>query len=246
MAEKEKNSESDSRQIVVPGETIVSGDDYLPGEGVYRDGDEIVAEKFGLSEVTDRFVKVIPLSGIYIPRRGNVIIGTVIDINGKGWIIDMGIASNAFLSVSEVPKYINQNEMREHFDFGDSVVAKIWNINARGIDLSVKMRGFGKVDEGILIKINPHKVPRIIGKEGSMVKIIKDATNCSITVGQNGIVWINGETIEDELKTKKIIEFICENSFVPGLTEKVEDFIKSLGKEKVEKKTKTEKEDGKE
>jgi len=231
MVEKSKDIDS-SRKIVVPGETIVSGDSYLPGEGVRREGDDIVASRFGLADVSDKLIKIIPLSGVYIPRRGNVVIGTVVDIIGKGWLLDIGGASKAFLGLAEVPKYINQNEMAEHFNFGDSVVGKIYSISGRGIDLSVKNRGQGKLDDGLLIDINPNKVPRVIGKEGSMVNIIKDATGCNITVGQNGVVWVKGEDIDEEIKTKKIIEFICENSAISGLTGKVEDFIKTIGVKK--------------
>ena len=220
------------RQIVVPGETIVSGDEFLPGDGVRREGDEIVASKFGLADVSDRLVKIIPLSGTYTPRRGNAILGQVVDITFNGWLVDFGGPSNAFLSMMEVPRYVNKGELREHFDFGDIMAAKVWNTNGRGIDLSVKMRGFGKLEEGMIIKINPNKVPRVIGKEGSMVNMIKDATGCEITVGQNGWVWIKGKTIDDEVKTKKIIEFISDNSYISGLTEKVEEFIKSFGKKK--------------
>ncbi len=231
MVEKEKDIEN-SRKIVIPGETIVSGEGYLPGEGVRREGKDIVASRFGLADVSDKFVKIIPLSGIYIPRRGNVVIGKVIDLIGKGWLLDINYSDNAFLSLAEVPRYVNQSEMAECFNFGDVLVAKIWSIGGRGIDLSVKTRGHGKLEDGMLIKINPNKVPRVIGKEGSMVKVIKDATGCNITVGQNGVVWVKGEKIDDEIKTKKIIEFICDNSAIHGLTEKTEGFIKNMEKGK--------------
>ena len=204
----------------------------MPGDGTRREEKDIVAERFGLADVSDKLIRIIPLSGNYIPRRGNAIIGEVVDITYNGWLIDFGGSQNGFLSMTEVPKYINKGELREHFDFGDAVFAKVWNVNSRGIDLSVKMRGFGKLEGGQLTKINPNKVPRVIGKEGSMVNLIKNATKCNITIGQNGVVWIKGESIDDELKTKKIINFICENSFISGLTEKVESFIKDLeGKE---------------
>ena len=45
------------RKIVVPGETIVSGENFLPGDGVRREGDDIVANRFGLADVSDRLVK---------------------------------------------------------------------------------------------------------------------------------------------------------------------------------------------
>lgn len=218
----------ESRKIVVPGETIVTGEEYLPGEGCRRDGEDIVAGKFGLADVSDKLVKVIALSGVYIPRRGNAIIGTVIDVTFNGWILDFNGPTTGFLSLMEVPRFINKDELQEQFDFGDVVLAKIWNVKAKGVDLSVKMRGFGRLDDGMLVKINANKVPRVIGKEGSMVTVIKDATGCDITVGQNGVIWVRGKKIDDELKAKKIIEFICEHSFVEGLTDKVKEFIGKL------------------
>ena len=219
----------EERQIAVPGEVIVKGNEYLPSEGSYRDGEEVIAGRFGVVSIYDKQVRVIPISGAYYPRRGNTIIGTIVDITFNGWLIDFGGATNAFLPVSEVPKYINRNELREFLDFGESVIIKVWDVKSKGIDVSMKMRGFGKIEGGMIISVNSNKVPRIIGKEGSMVNIIKAATGCEITVGQNGKVWIYGSSAEKELATKRIIDFIVENSIVNGLTEKVEDFIKKLG-----------------
>jgi len=221
--------DNEERQIVVPGETIVSGNEYLPGDGAYRDGNEVVSKRFGVSNISDKHVRVIPVSGTYYPRRGNTIIGTVVDITHNGWLIDFGGAQNAFLGVSEVPRYINKNELREFLDFGESVVVKVWDVKGRGIDVSMKMRGFGKLEGGMLFSVNPNKVPRIIGKEGSMVKLIRDATGCEITVGQNGKVWISGSDVQKEILTREIIEFVVNNATINGLTEKVEEFIKSKG-----------------
>ncbi|MAG11056.1 RNA-binding protein [Candidatus Pacearchaeota archaeon] len=221
------------RQVVIPGEVIVSGDDFLPGDGTEKTEKGIIALKFGLAEEINKLVKVIPLSGVYNPRRGNVVIGKVENINFNGWIIDIDAPENAFLSVAEVPRYVNKDGLDEVMDLGDMVVAKIWNINKRGIDLSLKSRGLGKINEGIIMKINPNKVPRIIGKEGSMIKMVKDETRCNITVGQNGFVWIIGDNIEDELFAKKAILFVAEKSYIPGLTEEVEKwFAKEKGGEK--------------
>ncbi|MFA4960805.1 MAG: exosome complex RNA-binding protein Rrp4 [Candidatus Pacearchaeota archaeon] len=221
--------DKEERQVVVPGEMIAKGSEFLPGEGAYRDGMEVVAGRLGIVNISEKHIRVIPVSGAYYPRRGNTIIGTIVDITFNGWLIDFGGAQNAFLSVAEVPRYVNKNELREYLDFGDSVVVKVWDVKARGIDASMKMRGFGKIEGGMIVSVNPNKVPRIIGKEGSMVKIIKSATKCDITVGQNGKVWIAGNSIEEELATKKIIEFIVENATINGLTEKVEKYIKGLG-----------------
>lgn len=216
---------TNEREIVIPGEVIVKGEDYLPGEGTEKRGDEIVSIKYGLSEESDRLVKVIPLSGVYQPRRGNVVIGKVENITFNGWVIDIDASDNGFLSLMEVPRYVNKDELDEVMDIGDMVVAKIWSINKRGVDLSIKSKGLGRINDGMILKINPNKVPRIIGKEGSMINLIKDETGCDVTIGQNGLIWIKGDKIEDELFAKKAILFVAERSFISGLTEEVKKWF---------------------
>ncbi|MEK6917908.1 MAG: exosome complex RNA-binding protein Rrp4 [Nanoarchaeota archaeon] len=209
------------RKVVIPGETIAKGHDFLPGECTEKRGDEIVAIRYGLAEEANKLVKVIPLSGTYVPRRGNVVIGKVENITFNGWVVDMGTAETSFISLMEVPRFVNKDALEEVMDIGDMVVAKIFAVNKRGIDLTINMRGLGRIDEGMIVKINPNKIPRIIGREGSMIKLIKDETGCEITAGQNGLVWIKGDKVENELFAKKGIEFITEKSFVSGLTDEV-------------------------
>jgi exosome complex component RRP4 len=218
---EEKTSPNGVRKIVVPGETIFEGADYLPGEGTDKQGDAIVAMKYGLAEEFNGLVKVIPLSGIYQPRRGNVVIGKVEMVTFRGWVINIGTADNGFLPLTEVPRFVAKDRLDEVMTIGEMVVVKLWNVSKQGIDLSIKSRGLGRLDDGMIVEVNPHKVPRIIGKEGSMINLIKENTGCDITVGQNGLIWVKGDKIDDELFAKKAINFVCEKSYVSGLTEEV-------------------------
>ena len=213
------------RTIVVPGEVIISGEDFLPGEGVRREGDDIVANKYGLAEKIGRVIKIISLSGAFTPRRNNVVLGRVIDFTHNGWLIDVDYANNAFLPVAEAPRFINKNELYSFLDIGDMISAKIWSASGKSIDLSLKGRGLGKLEGGMVFKINSSRVPRIIGREGSMINLIKEKTGCNITVGQNGWIWIKGNSIDDEIKARKVVEFISDRVHIDGLTEKVEDWF---------------------
>lgn len=218
-------TEKEARKVVIPGEIIAEGNEYLPGEGTEKQGTGIVALRYGLSEESNKLVKVIPLSGVYQPRRGNVVIGVVENVTFNGWVVNINTAQNAFLPLSEYPRYVNKDEVGEVMGIGDVIVAKIFSINQRGIDLTMRLKGLGKIDRGMILKINPNKVPRVIGKEGSMISMIKDETKCRITVGQNGLIWIDGDKIEDEIFAKKAINFITEKSFVSGLTEEVKKWF---------------------
>ena len=88
----------------------------------------------------------------------------------------------------------------------------------------MKEPGLFKISGGRLIKISSQKVPRVIGKQGSMVSLIKSKTGCEITVGQNGLVWLKG-TPEGELLAEKAVKMIEEKSHLEGLTEKMDKFL---------------------
>ena len=219
------SSDSAKRIIVVPGETIIEGDDYLPGEGTRRDGSKIIANKFGLAEIAGRVIKLISIFGAFVPRRNNVVIGRVTDITYAGWLIDIDSASSAFLPIDESPRFINRNEMDQYLSIGDVIAAKIWSVKTKGIDLTLKGKGLGKLEGGFIFRVIPSRVPRVIGREGSMVNLIKDKTGCNITVGQNGWVWISGESADAQIKARRAIELVSEKVHVDGLTEKVEEWF---------------------
>lgn len=214
------------RKSIIPGEIVVEGEDYLPGEGTEKRDNKIYSLRYGLAEETNKLIKIIPLSGVYEPRRGNVVIGKVEMLTHNGWVMNIGSSENGFLPLAEVPRYVNKDEIAEVMDIGDLAIVKIFSINSRGIDVTLKSRGLGKIDDGLVFEINSNKVPRVIGKEGSMIKLIKDETKTNITVGQNGKILINGEKIEDELLAKRAIEHIVEKSFISGLTEEVTKWFK--------------------
>lgn len=225
MKEEIIEEEPKERKIVIPGEIIYSGEKYLPGEGTTKSGNNIISIIYGLAEESRGLVKVIPVSGVYNPRRGNVVIGKIENVTFNGWVVNIDSAASAFLPVMEYPRFVNKNDIAEVMDIGDLVAAKILSVKRKSIDLTLKFKGLGKLEGGIITKINPNKVPRVIGKEGSMVTLIKDETKCNITVGQNGLIWIKGNSIEDELLAKRAIMFVSEKSFLNGLTEKVKEWF---------------------
>ncbi|MBM3247550.1 RNA-binding protein [Candidatus Pacearchaeota archaeon] len=221
-------TEKSKKEIVIPGEIIAKGDEFLPGDWTMKQGDNVVSTRLGVVEKSDKLIKVIPLSGVYIPRPGNTVIGEVKDIAVAGWMMDVGGPYSAFLPLRECPGFIETSEMENVYGIGDLLVTQIFNVGRTSVDLTMKSRERGaltKIKDGTIIKVNPHRVPRVIGKEGSMISLIKNATKTNITVGQNGIIWIKGDKIDDELFAERAIKFIVENTTADGLTEKVEKWL---------------------
>ena len=224
----------EQREIVVPGQVVAQGLDFLPGDGTMREGQNIISVKFGLLDHYGRLVKVIPITGAYLPKRDDIVIGEVTDITPVGWVISLGVRISGLLTLAEGSReYIEKNaDLTRYYGVGDLLVTRVHAVKPRSVDFSMKGPGLRKLDEGLIVKVNPYKVPRIIGKAGSMVNLIKDVANCNIVVGQNGFIWVKGKDIESELLARDAIKKVEAFSHIPDLTERISDFLaKARGRE---------------
>jgi exosome complex component RRP4 len=216
------------KEVVVPGETLAEGMDFLPSFGTYREGEKILASRLGLVNVEGKVLKLVPLSGVYHPKKGDTIIGPVTEILLSGWRIDTNSAYSAVLNLKDATsEFIARGaDLTRYFAIGDYVMAKISNVTSQNlVDLTMKGPGLRKLRGGRILTVNANKVPRIIGKQGSMVSMIKQYTNCRVLVGQNGLVWVNGEEPEKELLAVETIKKIEREAHIPGLTDKIKEFL---------------------
>lgn len=220
------------RDIVVPGEILVEGMEFLPSYGTYRSGEEIRAGKLGLVRIDGKVLKIIPVSGRYQPKANDVVIGQVTDILISGWRMNLNCAYSAVLSMKDATsQFIERGaDLSKFYALGDYVVMKITNVTSQKlVDVTMKGPGLRKLTGGRIIEVNTNKVPRIIGKQGSMVSMIKDATGCRIIVGQNGIVWLEGQPEMENLAVEAIRK-IEEEGHLPGMTDKIKEFLESRRK----------------
>src|SRR3989338_8347413 len=133
-----------NKDIAVPGEVLAEGMDNLPGEGTYRDCEKIMGGRLGLVLVDGRTIKLIALSGRYIAKRNDTIIGKVEDITFSGWRIGTNSAYSAMLSMKDGSSdYIARGaDLTKYFDLGDFVVCKIVNVTSQKL-IDVAMKGPG-------------------------------------------------------------------------------------------------------
>ncbi len=216
-----------NKDIAVPGEILAVGMDSFPGIGTYREKENIIASRLGLVMIEGRTIKLIPLSGRYIPKKYDTIICKVIDVNFNGWRLDTNSPYSAMLSMKEATsQYIARGaDLTQYFDIDDYISCKIVNVTSQKlVDVTMKGMGLRKLKGGRVITVASNKVPRIVGKQGSMVSMIKEATKCNILVGQNGLIWIDG-TPENELLAIESIRKIEEESHLTGLTDKIKVFL---------------------
>ncbi len=211
------------KEIVVPGELLGEG---ISGFGTYKENNEVYSKTVGILNKRDNEYRVVPLNGAYVPRKGDGIIAIVSDITFSMWILDINSPYTAILSLSEgVDGFVDltKTDLTKYFNYGDVLFAKVSNVTkSKSIHLSMRDRLCRKLVGGRLVKVTPTKVPRVIGKTGSMVEMIKKKTGTQIVVGQNGVIWIKGEN--QGIATRAILE-IEKYSHIEGLTDKISKFI---------------------
>lgn len=218
------------RKFVTPGEVIATGP-LRTERNVYRDGDKIIATCVGISEIFENSVRVMALSGIYMPRIDDVVIGKVQSTSLMSWELDINSCYVGVLRADEVfgrDYSASSNDLKSKLRKGDLVLARISNFDrSRDPLLTIKSRGLGKIESGELIKISSMSIPRLIGRQGSTIQTIESNTNARIKIGQNGRVVVSCEDSFGLLKAIKVIKMVDSQSHVPDLMERVKSLLES-------------------
>ena len=221
------------KDIVVPGEILAVGMDYLPAGGAFRENDSIIASQIGIVSIEGRLIKLVAINWRYIPKKGDTVIGRITEVGLNNWFVDVNHTHEAILLLREgSSSYIPKDaDLSHYYNYEDYIVANITKISrGRQPELTMKGPGLRKLTNGRIIKVNPAKVPRIIGKQGSMVSMIKQMTECRIIAGQNGIIWVSGFDPEKERIAVKVIKMVEEKAHKQGLTDQIKSFLeKELG-----------------
>lgn len=212
------------KKLVIPGE-FLSDDVNLAAEGTYVENGKVFSSVFGIASLKNH-VRVIPLSGKYIPVAGDIIIGVITEVSFSNWIVDIRSPYEGLLHISEFPRRIESQEMSKYLTVGDSIMALVKDVDANmKVELTLNDTRLRQIKEGRIIEVTPSKVPRLIGRSGSMIAMLKNETNCSIFIGQNGRIWLTGKEKDIDLAAKAIYKIEME-SHISGLTERIVRFLK--------------------
>ncbi|MEJ5292345.1 MAG: exosome complex RNA-binding protein Rrp4 [Candidatus Methanosuratincola sp.] len=216
------------RQLVSPGTLLAEGS-YQSGFNVYRDDGKYYASMVGLADIRNNVISVIPLRGCYIPQPGDVVIGKVVECISTAWMLDIRSPYQGVLFASEfLSKPLNplKEEARRYLDVGEMVIATVMAFDrTRNPSLTARDHGLGKIHRGTVIDVDFTRVPRIIGKKGSMITMLKKETGAQILVGQNGRVWISGKSRDEEAVIAEAIRKIEAEAHTTGLTDRVREFL---------------------
>ncbi len=211
----------ENKDLVIPGQ-ILADDEYYPGRGTFKEDGKVCSSLIGLVSLRNKKIRVTPLKSKYVPKKGDVVIGKIKDVKFSMWDVDINSPYSGILPAFEVFGR-EKKELNKVYDVGDVLFLRVIDVDeVKKAKLGLKGRGLGKFKGGIIVDISPTKVPRLIGKKGSMINMIKDKTKCKIVVGQNGLVWVKGNEDMEQL-TRRIIHLIEDEAHTSGLTNKIKN-----------------------
>ena len=211
----------ENKDLVIPGQ-ILADDEYYSGRGTFKENGKVCSSLLGRVSLRNKKIRVIPLKSKYVPKKGDVVIGKIKDVRFSMWDVDINSPYSGILPAFEVFGR-EKKELNRVFDVGDVLFLRVVEVDEiKKAKLGLKGRGMGKFKGGIIVDIAPTKVPRLIGKKGSMINMIKDKTKCKIVVGQNGLVWVKGNEDMEQL-TREIIHLIEAEAHTSGLTNKIKN-----------------------
>ena len=215
------------RKYVIPGELITGGSHRAIANVIKLPGG-IYSTRIGMAEIGRDGVVVIPQSGKYAPRIDDKIIGKIINQTGSLWEVDINSFFNAVLPAQSVfgREFSSaRDSLSDRFNIGDVIAAKIANFDrTRDPMISVSGPGLGKISKGELVKISSMKIPRLIGKRGSMIKMIEECSKTKLIIGQNGLVVVIGS--DDGIKSaKEAIHLVNREAHSADLTDMVQDLL---------------------
>lgn len=219
----------ENRQIVVPGDLLAEGD-YNAGIDTYKKDKNIFASRLGLVDYRGKKIDVVALKTLYMPIVEDFVIGKIVETSLNGWMVDINSPYMANLRTGEAlnkPFKPQQDELSEFLDVGDYILAKVISYDrTRDPNLTIREPDLGKIRQGQIIRVSPAKIPRIIGRKGSMIATLKKHTKCNIIVGQNGFIYISSEKHENEKLAVLAIRKIEKEAHTSGLTNRITEMIK--------------------
>ena len=211
----------ENKDLVIPGQ-VLADDEYYSGRGTFKENGRVCSSLLGRVSLRNKKIRVIPLKSKYVPKKGDVVIGKINDVRFSMWDVDINSPYSGILPAFEVFGR-EKKELNKVYDIGDVLFLRVVDVDeVKKAKLGLKGRGLGKFKGGIIVDISPTKVPRLIGKKGSMINMIKNKTNCKIVVGQNGLVWVKGDEDMEQL-TREIIHTIEAEAHTSGLTNKIKN-----------------------
>uniref|UniRef100_A0AC35FI15 Ribosomal RNA-processing protein 4 n=1 Tax=Panagrolaimus sp. PS1159 TaxID=55785 RepID=A0AC35FI15_9BILA len=189
----EVDKEDEDIKIVVPGSIISNRTDFMSGHGTFYGNEDIVASVAGSVRQVNKLLTVQPFKSRYSPDVGDVIVGRVVEVQQKRWKVDINSVSEGILALANVSlpggelrrkSAEDEMRMRMYMEEGDLVVAEVLNVTSEAIQLQARTLRYGKLGQGLLVKVSPSLMKR------RKTHFHDLHFGAKIILARNGWVWI--------------------------------------------------------
>ncbi|HUB92828.1 MAG TPA: KH domain-containing protein [Candidatus Saccharimonadales bacterium] len=194
------------KRLVIPGEILA--DKPLRLDHTLVEDGKTCSTIIGLFD--DQAGSFIPIEGLWYPQPGEKVVGIVDEARLNTDSINLNAPYKGLI----ISKFTEGNLVN-----GDIIEATVKDLDKTGTVVLVRPR---PLYGGKVLAIKPSKVPRLLGKNDTMIKQIAEGTKSSISVGMNGLVWVKGGN--SDLATDAILK-IQEEAHVSGLTERIAKMV---------------------
>ncbi len=135
---------------VFPGDYLGCSEEFVAGENVYEEGGNLYSSVAGKVVIKDREISVKPIKEIPKIKKGDVVLGRVIDVKKKFALVELarkvGIERSlyhdlAFLPVSEVANEFVE-DVENFLSYRDIIIGEVIDENLR---ISIKKDEYGVV-----------------------------------------------------------------------------------------------------
>ncbi len=155
--------------------------------------------------------RLIPLEGYWYPNIDEIVVGIIKEVKNNIFEVELSHFLRAII--------INDFRNKFKFNIGDVIEAKVKTVENKKTIILIYPR---LLTNGVLIQIKPVKIPRIIGKNNTMINQISNFTKSHINIGNNGLIYIKGGDVPLAISTIFKVE---KEAHTKGLTENIKQLL---------------------
>lgn len=206
-------------EIVMPGDIVEAAQilakekKVILGPGIRKQDDHVTVCKAGIlrMKLPNTFWVDNCYQKRYIPCRGDLVIGTVVQKSGDIFRVDIGASDTACLSYLAFENATKKN--RPDVNVGDLLYAKLLIANKDFESELVCVNSMGKkeklgvLSDGFTFSCSINLTRKILSPNVPLLKAVQKEIQvpAEIVIGMNGRVWIKGRNVKDVMAISNAI-----------------------------------------
>lgn len=181
--------------------------DFMRGHGTYAEDDSLKASVAGVMQKVNKLICIRPLKSRYVGEIGDVVVGRVLEVQQRRWKVETNSRLDSVLQLSsvnlpggELRRRSEEDElmMRKHLQEGDLISAEVQSVFSDGsLSLHTRSLKYGKLSQGILIKVFPSLIKRRKNHFHNL------PCGISVIIGNNGYIWISPQEKSNMVEGEK-------------------------------------------